>query len=132
MKIIPRSKCRIDINENEVKFPKQETELMSFDSLSIRIASNSNEDLVAGGQLLALQSHSHLCLFLQRTRDEEQGLKTGSKRERETDENKSKGKKDEQQRISPVVDADYPGLREPPSPRAVITARVYTPESPEK
>lgn len=83
MKIIPRSKCRIDVNENEVKFPKQETELMSFDSLSIRIASNSNEDLVAGGQLLALQSHSHLCLFFQRTRDEEQGLKTGSKRESE-------------------------------------------------
>lgn len=88
MKIIPRSKCRIDINENEVKFPKQETEMMSFDSLSIRIASNLDEDLVARGQLLALQSHSHLCLFFQRTRDdEEQGLKDGvEERERETDE----------------------------------------------
>lgn len=77
MKIIPRSKCRIDINENEVKFPKQETELMSFDSLSIRIASHSNEDLVAGGQLLALQSHSHLYLFFPTNEGRRAGVKDG-------------------------------------------------------
>lgn len=77
MKIIPRSKCRIDINENEVKFPKQETELMSFDSLSIRIASNLNEDLVAGGQLLALQSHSHLYLFFPTNEGRRAGVKDG-------------------------------------------------------
>lgn len=84
MKIIPRSKWRIDINENEVKFPKQETELMSFDSLSIRIASNSNEDLVAGGQLLARQSHSHLYLFFPTNEGRRAGVKDGvEERERE-------------------------------------------------